>query len=401
MANIQVSNRNVSSTGITPRQTEQLYEKMSIVKRQMLFEQYNQLTENKMINHFVTTKFSVPSQWFIQTLDTWRYFPFTWSSLHFQRIPEISKEEDLFRNCMQVLEVLSLPICYATCRYENLRKSGGQVISVEAPISCLTEFVNVHKCNGENGNYFHELRVTWKNAGLSEALFRQMALMIFKFRQHGAVPFIILHSAIDKKSLWICFRDYQMIVNDSLLKSIIQIVESNDERVHPETPLKTCTFIDWPIIEHSNEVDIPRYLCQNLKCLKGNNQMVDDAIRSKFSNHVGPKDKLCAAFIKRRMGDIWHDKYEPLLVEERDKILKEEGKENDKSRLLEIQNQLLDKYEKLASVHEDELKNEWETDNYNVKMKRCSGCKKVYYCSASCQKTDWSTHKLICSLLSN
>ena len=29
-------------------------------------------------------------------------------------------------------------------------------------------------------------------------------------------------------------------------------------------------------------------------------------------------------------------------------------------------------------------------------FKKCSGCKKVHYCSAECQKTHWKTHKPEC-----
>ena len=33
------------------------------------------------------------------------------------------------------------------------------------------------------------------------------------------------------------------------------------------------------------------------------------------------------------------------------------------------------------------------------KLKRCSGCKMVYYCSQACQKNAWGTHKLECKHL--
>lgn len=33
-----------------------------------------------------------------------------------------------------------------------------------------------------------------------------------------------------------------------------------------------------------------------------------------------------------------------------------------------------------------------------VKIKPCSGCRKAFYCSAECQKNDWSEHKLTCKL---
>jgi len=29
--------------------------------------------------------------------------------------------------------------------------------------------------------------------------------------------------------------------------------------------------------------------------------------------------------------------------------------------------------------------------------KRCSGCKKIHYCSTNCQKADWDTHKVECT----
>lgn len=32
----------------------------------------------------------------------------------------------------------------------------------------------------------------------------------------------------------------------------------------------------------------------------------------------------------------------------------------------------------------------------STKMKKCSGCEKVYYCNAECQKKDWSNHKKEC-----
>jgi hypothetical protein len=33
------------------------------------------------------------------------------------------------------------------------------------------------------------------------------------------------------------------------------------------------------------------------------------------------------------------------------------------------------------------------------KLKKCSGCNCVLYCSAECQKSDWTNHKLYCKLL--
>ena len=32
-----------------------------------------------------------------------------------------------------------------------------------------------------------------------------------------------------------------------------------------------------------------------------------------------------------------------------------------------------------------------------IKLKRCSRCKAVHYCSLKCQQADWKNHKLICS----
>eukprot|EP00607_Mallomonas_marina_P005400 CAMPEP_0182439850 /NCGR_PEP_ID=MMETSP1167-20130531/86693_1 /TAXON_ID=2988 /ORGANISM="Mallomonas Sp, Strain CCMP3275" /LENGTH=182 /DNA_ID=CAMNT_0024633649 /DNA_START=1337 /DNA_END=1885 /DNA_ORIENTATION=- len=33
---------------------------------------------------------------------------------------------------------------------------------------------------------------------------------------------------------------------------------------------------------------------------------------------------------------------------------------------------------------------------YGVNLMRCSGCKNVWYCSASCQKKHWTAHKKMC-----
>jgi len=33
-------------------------------------------------------------------------------------------------------------------------------------------------------------------------------------------------------------------------------------------------------------------------------------------------------------------------------------------------------------------------------LKYCSGCKKIQYCSTSCQKNDWKKHKKICKVAS-
>ena len=393
---ISVSAQNVSRTGINSRQTEQLYEKMTIPKRQMVYELFQELSKDQLSQHITSSKPAVPPQWYIQCLDSWRYVAFEWPSIHFQCLPEQKNQEDLFTLCMSVLEHLSLPICYLTNRYEFLRKSGGQVISVHIPIFCLSEFVRVHKLQGDNGSHFHNLRALWKENNIAESLFRQMALMIFKFRQHGAVPFILIHSSLDKHSLWICFRDYSLIIGDLWLKGLLQIVESDNERVPPNTPLKTCQFVDWPILEHSGDVDPPQYLCQSKRCLKGNDQMVHDSIRSKFKDHKGPREKRCAAFVKKQMGNIWHEKYEPLFVEERAAVIKEKGVEGDKEKENEIQNMLLEKYEELASANEGEFEKQWRDENYAVKMRRCSGCKQVYYCSSECQKEDWKNHKIIC-----
>lgn len=34
-------------------------------------------------------------------------------------------------------------------------------------------------------------------------------------------------------------------------------------------------------------------------------------------------------------------------------------------------------------------------------MKRCSGCKMVFYCSPECQMKDWKSHKLICKVFAS
>ena len=30
-------------------------------------------------------------------------------------------------------------------------------------------------------------------------------------------------------------------------------------------------------------------------------------------------------------------------------------------------------------------------------LKKCNGCKKVYYCGGECQKAHWKVHKSVCS----
>ena len=35
-------------------------------------------------------------------------------------------------------------------------------------------------------------------------------------------------------------------------------------------------------------------------------------------------------------------------------------------------------------------------DHKEANLKRCAGCRKVYYCSAACQKADWVEHIFNC-----
>ena len=395
---IRIAEQAASRTGITDRQTEQLYDKMSLARRQMVFELFQQVAGG-LAPHLVSSKPAVPSQWQLRTLDSGRFFPFQWCSIHFQCLPEQESKEKLHALCMSVLEVLALPICAHTCRYEFLRQSGGQVVSIAAPLHCLEEFVRVHKLEGDTGDHFHQLRALWKKEKVKEDLFRQMALTIFKFRQHGTVPVIVLHSSVDNKSLWICFRDFEAISNDQWLRGILQINESDNQRFHPDTPLRSTVLVSWPTKEHSAEVDRPQFLCQNPKCLKGDDRLVPESAAVPFLTHEGPREKRMAAFVKRMMGTIWHEKYEDLLATERDQILVAEGAEGDRERTQQVQRDLLDKYEEMASSHESELASQWRLDNCTTKMRRCSACKKVNYCSSDCQKADRTHHKITCGLL--
>merc|ERR1719282_546210 len=115
-------------------------------------------------------------------------------------------------------------------RYENLREAGGQVISVAAPLACLEEFVRVHRREGDTGDHFLHLRVMWREAGVSEELFRQVALVLFRLRQHGTVPFVVLHSVPDKQCLWVGFRDADALWQDPWLQSVLRISEGGEER---------------------------------------------------------------------------------------------------------------------------------------------------------------------------
>ncbi|KAJ8522336.1 hypothetical protein ONZ45_g1119 [Pleurotus djamor] len=44
----------------------------------------------------------------------------------------------------------------------------------------------------------------------------------------------------------------------------------------------------------------------------------------------------------------------------------------------------------------DDRETEWGVQFSTGPLKKCSGCKSVWYCSAQCQKHDWTTHKFDC-----
>lgn len=41
----------------------------------------------------------------------------------------------------------------------------------------------------------------------------------------------------------------------------------------------------------------------------------------------------------------------------------------------------------------------WNCEKANVQLKRCSSCKRAFYCSSECQHADWKEHKFLCGIL--
>lgn len=76
------------------------------------------------------------------------------------------------------------------------------------------------------------------------------------------------------------------------------------------------------------------------------------------------------------------------------KVLKDD--ENNGWCELTLPTELFMMMDKTRFVNKSKLFQNCECCGHRGTIKKCSGCKKVYYCDATCQRSHWKTHKTNC-----
>ncbi len=80
----------------------------------------------------------------------------------------------------------------------------------------------------------------------------------------------------------------------------------------------------------------------------------DAVVMKNFEAHKGPRDKNLDQLVRRKMGQVWSQKYQPLLDKEIEEMAKEKQGQ-DEAEIIKAQNEIIDKWDaeatKVNSTH--------------------------------------------------
>eukprot|EP01103_Thecamoeba_quadrilineata_P002346 TRINITY_DN12316_c0_g1_i1.p1 TRINITY_DN12316_c0_g1~~TRINITY_DN12316_c0_g1_i1.p1 ORF type:complete len:422 (+),score=65.95 TRINITY_DN12316_c0_g1_i1:113-1267(+) len=338
---------------------------------------------------------NVPSRiekWRLKTLDTNRWQDLRYKSINYEAIPSLESKEKFFTQAIGVLKRVAIPLLIILNRYE--RASSTYVIGVDAPFSCIRAFVRAQRRMDVEGSEIkqktcaNEAKEKFESEGVSDAVYRELAMSLFTIRGHSAAPpFVLIHSARDNRQEVIWFRDIFQIKKWKNFYTTLTPLHGDDPAAVPVGSRPTFHHSSWPLPSLPSEVYTPEVFCENPLCSKSFGPPADAELMRLYREHKGPVEREIAQLVEIRMRKIWKERFESEL----DLALtnKKDGEDDE---------EIIARYDGLACEEEKKVRvnviNEWR-----VGLLKCGSCR-TGYCSVTCQRQDWvPRHKPFCGWL--